>query len=223
MSNLFLTNIPISSATPNGIEVTRHKLDGVAGSSSTLRNQNTQANPSQPIKLSDSTTAGVVGSSIAWYSDQLQAVTIAGQIVCSMWCQESANAANVAPTVGILRCDANGAELSTIVAWAANLGGGEMVTTAGAKVITILVANVISTTLASGDRLKVQLGLDNAVDQGGSGTMASGQNAQFFVNGPTGSAGQSQIAFTEPIVAQSSVIVPVRPRNITPMVRSSYW
>ncbi len=183
MSNLFLTNIPISSATPNGIEVTRHKLDGVAGSSSTLRSQNTQANPSQPIKLSDSTTAGVVGSSIAWYSDQLQAVTIAGQIVCSMWCQESANAANVAPTVGILRCDANGAELSTIVAWAANLG----------------------------------------VDQGGSGTMASGQNAQFFVNGPTGSAGQSQIAFTETIVAQSSVIVPVRPRNITPMVRSSYW
>ncbi len=131
----------------------------------------------------------------------------------------------MAPTVGILRCDANGAELSTIVAWAANLGGLEMATTPGgaAETITILVANVISTTLANGDRLKVQLGIDNAVDQGGSGTMASGQNAQFFVNGPTGSAGQSQIAFTETIVAQSSVIVPVRPRNITPMVRSSYW
>ncbi len=79
MSNLFLTNIPISSATPNGIEVTRHKLDGVAGSSSTLRSQNTQANPSQPIKLSDSTTAGVVGSSIAWYSDHRLFYVVSGE------------------------------------------------------------------------------------------------------------------------------------------------
>jgi hypothetical protein len=75
-------------------------------------------------------------------------------------------------------------------------------TTGGAtKTITVTAANVVDTALASGERLKVALFIDNAVDQGGSGSMASGFSAQFWVNGPTGAAGQSQIAFAETLVS----------------------
>lgn len=206
MSNLFLTNIDMSSVVTSGAETTRHKLAGSAGAASTARNKNETAAPANPLKITDSAVAGTDGASIAWYSEQLQAVTIAGQIVASLWCREAATTNNTAPCVGVYRCDQFGAELATIVDPAVNQGGGEMATTAGgaSDVVTITAANVLDTAIAAGERLKVALFIDNAADQGGTGTMGTG-NAQYWVNGPTGAAGQAQIAFTETILSLIAV------------------
>jgi hypothetical protein len=214
MSNLYLTNTDMSGVTPSGTETTRHKLNGSAGAASTARNKNCAAAP--PLKITDSAAAGTDGSSIAWYSEQLQAVTIAGQIVASLWGRESATTANAAPSIGVYRCDQFGAELATIADPAGAQGGLEFATTAGGatKTCTITAANVVDTAIAAGERLKVALFIDNAVDQGGSGTMGTTQNCQFWVNGPNGAAGQSQIAFTETILS----LVPVISGAIKPAI-----
>jgi hypothetical protein len=147
---------------------------------------------------------------MAWYSEQLQPVTIAGQIVASLWGRQSTSAtANCAPCIGVYRCDANGAELATIVDPAGpSQGGLEFTNTAGGatKTCTVLAANVVDTNILSGERLKVSLFIDDASGQGGSGSMASGLNCQFWVNGPNGVAGQSQIAFAETILSLVPVI-----------------
>jgi hypothetical protein len=228
MSNLFLTNIDMAAVTPSGAETTRHKLSGSAGAASTLRNKNGAAGPTAPLKLTDSTTAGTDGATIAWYSEQLQAVTIAGLIVASLWGRESANTANSAPCIGVYRCDADGAELATIVnpATVGSQGALEFATTAGgaAKTCTITAVNVTDTAIAAGERLKVALFIDDAADQGGSGSMGSGGNSQLWVNGPNGAAGQSQIAFTETILSQTPVGAarqPVVSRRAA--LRASIW
>lgn len=202
MTNLYLTSLDLTATVTSGAETVRRKLAATPGASAALKNKNTAAAPASPLKITDSSTAGTDGSTVAWYSDPLQPVTIAGQIVCSLWTKESATTANTAPSVGVYRCDALGAELATIVDPAVNLGGLEMATTAGGatKTITVTAANVTDTAIGLGERLKVALFIDNAVDQGGSGSMGSGANAQFWVNGPTGASGQSQIAFTETLL-----------------------
>jgi hypothetical protein len=208
VSNLFLTNIDMSAVTPSGAEVTRHKAAGAAGAASTLRNKNGVAGPTVPLKVTDSTTIGTDGNTIAWYSDQLQAVLIQGQIVCSLYDAESATTANIAPAVGIYRCDANGAELATIVNPATNNGSLEMASPSPlSDVVTLIAANVVDTQIQVGERIKIALFIDDAADHGGSGSMtASGRSGQFYVNGPTGSAGQSQIAFTETLVNYAPAI-----------------
>jgi uncharacterized ubiquitin-like protein YukD len=129
----------------------------------------------------------------------LYGVTIAGQIICLVWNRESATSANVAPTIRIERTNGAGVVQSTIVDENTNQGAGEMGTTAGGSTdsITCTAVNVIDTTLSDGDRLRITLFIDNAVDQGGSGSMTASANAQFYVNGPVGAAGQAQISFTE--------------------------
>jgi hypothetical protein len=225
MTNLFLVNTDVSTAVPNGAEVTRNLLASAAGVSSTLRNKNTVAAPAAPLKITDGSPAGADGNTIAWYSIPLAAVTIAGQIVASLWTKESATNANVAPSIGVYRCAADGTELATIVDPAVNLGAGEMATTAGGATdtITVTAANVTDTAILAGERLKVALFIDNAVDQGGTGSMGSGSNAQFWVNGPTGAAGQSQIAFTETILAYAPGSLSRPPLTITRhAIRRSY-
>lgn len=210
MSNLFLTTIPMDLVTPSGVETTRHKLSGSSGVASTLRNKNTVAGPTAPLKVTDSAVAGTDGASIAWYSEQLQAVPIAGQIVATLWGRESANTANAAPCIGVYRCDANGAELATIVDPAGpSQGGLEFATTVGGatKTCTVTAANVVDTNILLGERLKVALFIDDASGQGGTGSMGSGANCQYWVNGPNGVAGQSQIAFTETILSVVPTVV----------------
>lgn len=220
MTNLFLTTASQASATPGGAETTRWKLAGSAGASARVCNKNTVTGPTAPVAVTDSATAGTDGNSLAWYSDPVSSVTIAGQIVASLWGIESATAANAAPAFGVWRCDALGAVISAIVdpATSGSQGGLEFATTAGTKTCTVAAATVVDTLLASGDRLKVQLFIDDAADQGGSGTMASARNAQLYCNGATGAAGSSQIAFTETIlsVGASTVIPAVAGRQITP-------
>jgi hypothetical protein len=206
VSNLFLTNIDMAAVTPSGAEVTRHKANAISGAASTVRNKNSVAGPTVPLKITDSSTAGTDGNSIAWYSDRIQAVTIDGAITCSLYTQENANANNIAPTIGIYRCDQDGAELATIVNPATNHGAGEMLNTAGLDTINVSAANVLTTSILAGERIKIALFIDDASGQGGTGTMASGGSGRFHVNGPTGAAGQSQIAFTETLVNFGSFI-----------------
>lgn len=225
MTNLFLTNTDMSVVITGGAETTRHKLASAAGAAATVRNKNTVAAPAAAVKITDGTLAGTDGNAIAWYSDPLAAVTIAGQIVASLWTKESANTANVAPSIGVYRCDATGVELATIVDPSINQAAGEMATTAGgvSDVITVTAAQVTDTAIGAGELLKVALFIDNAADQGGTGSMASAQSAQFWVNGPTGAAGQSQIAFTETLLGLVPGVRARPPYTITRRaLRNSY-
>jgi hypothetical protein len=231
MTNLFLTTASMTAATPNGTETTRWKAAGSAGASSRACNKNTAAGPTAPLPVTDSATAGTDGSSVAWYSDPVSAVTIAGQIVASLWGVESATAANAAPCIGVYRCDNLGAVLSAIVdpATSGSQGGLEFATTAGTKTCTITAATVTDTALNSGDRLKITLCIDDAADQGGSGTMASARNTQMNVNGANGQSGQSQIAFTETILSTGGSLVfpavagrPVNPGREAPSIISGF-
>lgn len=228
MSSLFLT-ATAATGLPGAAEPTRWLMSGIAGAASTLCNKNGAAAPASPLKVTDSATAGTDGNLVAWYTVPLSPVLIAGAITCSLWCKESANTANTAPAVGVYRCDASGAELAVIVDPAVSLGGLEMATTSGgaAKTISVTAATVTDTQVNAGERLKVALFTDNAADQGGSGSMASGTNAQFWVNGPTGAAGQSQIAFTESVISAGPGLVspatagrPANPGREAPVIIS---
>jgi hypothetical protein len=233
MTNLFLTNASMASVTPSGAETTRWKAAGSAGgpaSGAKACNKNTVAGPTAPLPVTDSQTAGTNGNTLAWYSDPVAAVTIAGQITASLWGAESATTANSAPCIGVYRCDALGAVISAIVdpATAGSQGAAEFSTTAGSKTCTVAAATVVDTALAAGDRLKITLLIDDAADQGGSGSMtASSRSAQLYVNGPTGQNGQSQIAFTETIISVNFPIIhpatagrPVNPGREAPAIIS---
>jgi hypothetical protein len=215
MTSLYLNTSDISAATPGGTETIRWRLGGGPGTASTARvcNKNTAAGPTAPLLVTSSQTAGTDGSTVAWYSDPLAAVTIAGQIVASLWGVESATTANAAPCIGVYRCAADGTVLATITdpATSGSQGGLEFGTTGAARTCTLTAAMVTDTALAAGERLKVTLCIDDAADQGGSGSMASGRSVQFTINGATGQAGQSQIAFTETLVSITQVPFALKP------------
>lgn len=229
MSSLYLTTSSMSAVTPGGTETTRWKLAGNPGVTSRACNKNTAAGPSAPLPVTDSATAGTDGSTVAWYSDPLAAVTVAGQIVASLWGGESATTANAAPAIGVYRCANDGTLLAAIVdpATSGSQGALEFATTAASKTCTIAAATVTDTAIAAGERLKVTLFIDDAADQGGSGSMASGRNAQLYVNGANNVIGQSQIAFTETLVSIVSVAAfpavagrPVNPGRQAPSIIS---
>lgn len=227
MSNLFLTTASMTAVVPSAAEATRWKLAAAAGGASTMCNKLTAAAPAAALKITDSTSTAADGNPVAWYSDQIAAVLIAGPITASFWTKESANTANVAPSLGVYRCDSLGVELATIVDPSANQGAAEMATTAGgvSDVWTITTTLVIDTQIQAGERIKAGLFIDNAVDQGGAGSMAAGANAQFWINGPTGSAGQAQIAFTETLSSLVAGFVARPPVTITRVAvrRSMHW
>jgi hypothetical protein len=85
---------------------------------------------------------------------------------------------------------------------------------------------VTDTTFNTGERIKVTLCIDDAADQGGSGSMASAKSVQFTIGGLTGQAGQSQIAFTETLLsitqAGSAAVAgrPVNPGREAPVILS---
>ena len=230
-----MTNLYLTTATQAGLssaaEVTTWKLAGTAGASPRICNKNAPVGPIAPSPVTDSSTAGTDGNTLAWYSDPVTGVTIAGQIVASLWGVESASTTNAAPCIGVYRCSQFGAVLSAIVDQSAvgSQGALEFATTAGAKTCTVSAANVTDTILNTGDRLKVILYIDDAADQGGSGSLTgSGHSAQLYVNGATGGSGQSQIAFTETILSMTSPAVvfpavagrPVNPGREAPSIIS---
>lgn len=232
MTNLYLSGSDISASTPGGAEPARWRLSGSAGTAAMAKicNKNTVAGPTAPLLVTSSGTSGTDGSTLAWYSDPVAAVTIAGQIVASLWGVESASTANAAPCIGVYRCGADGTVLATICdpATSGSQGGLEFATTAGSKTCTLTAAMVTDTALAAGERLKVTLCIDDAADQGGSGSMtASGRSVQFTVAGANGQGGQSEIAFTETILSTGPGLVfpptagrPVNPGREAPSIIS---
>jgi hypothetical protein len=209
MTSLYLTTASQAAGTPGGAETTRWRASGTPGASARACNKNTVAGPTAPLPVTDSATAGTDGNSVAWYSDPLGAVTITGQIVASLWGRQSATAGNAAPCFGMYACDAAGAVLATIVdpATVGSQGGLELSTAEAAATCTVAAASVADTVLAAGQRLKITLCIDDAADQGGTGTMTSGQNARLYVNGKSGQSGSSQITFTETILSTSAPVV----------------
>lgn len=225
MSSLYLTNIDMSTVATSGAEPTLHKLNTTPGAAATRRNKNSVTGPTAPLKVTDSTVEGTDGSAIAWYSEPLQPVTIAGQITCRLWDKEAATANNIAPCIGIYRCSAVGVELATIVAPTINQAGGEMgtTTTGTSDIVTITAAQVTDTAIGSGELLKVALFIDDAANQGGTGSMATGGRGVFWVNGPVGVQGQSEIAFTETITLFNAQPRATRAVQVTrQLVRRSY-
>lgn len=206
MSNLYLTATSADAAVTVGSDPTKYKADVAPGVSATHLNKNTVTGPTAPLQMTTG-AAGFDGNLVSWYSPPLQAITIAGQVVASLWTRENATANNVAPTIRIERCAGDGTVLSTIVAETTNLGAGECATTStgASDIITITAANTTDTTLADGDRLRITLFIDDASGQGGTGSMASGGRGEAWFNGPTGSQGQAQIAFTEELSVVGSV------------------
>lgn len=172
-----------------------------AGSTATLSNKNPVNGPTSGIQYTDSTVAATDGNPMSWYSKPLEAVTVAGQIVASIWGRENSSSANSAPCIKVERCAGDGTVLSTIVALTPSQGASEWSSTTGgaSKTLTITAANVTDTALSDGDRLRISVWIDDASDQGGSGTMgaAAGRNTNIWYNGPNGAQGQSRIAFTE--------------------------
>jgi hypothetical protein len=223
MTSLFLTTGV--QVVPGAAETTRWRAAGSAGASAYVCNKNCTG--AAKVLVTDSQTAGTDGNTVGWYTDPLAPVTIAGQITASLWGKESASTANAAPCIGVYRCDATGAVLATIVdpATVGSQGALEFATSAGSKTCTITAANVTDTVINAGERIKITLLIDSAVNQGGSGSIGSTQNTQLYVNGPTGSTGQSQIAFTETIVSVSGGVVfparagaPVNPGREAPVI-----
>lgn len=199
MSNLYLssTSVTLSSAA----EPTTLLLTGSMGATpSASRYKLTTNGPTAPLQITDSVSGAADGNLMAWYSLPVQSgVTVAGAITGMFWGQENSLNANTAPTMGIYRCDGNGAVLSMILNPATNLGAGEWANSGGSRTCSASAAAVVDTALSVGDRIKVALFIDDAADQGGTGNMVTAYNACFNYNGPMGSSGQSQISFTEAI------------------------
>ena len=201
MTSLYLTT-GVQTGVAGGAETTKWRAGGSAGGAATRCNKNGVAGPTVPLLVTDSQVAGTDGNTVAWYSDPVAAVTIAGAITALLWGGESASAANSAPCVGVYRCDPTGAVISAIVdpATAGSQGAGELDSSGfpATKTCTMTAGMVTDTTLNPGDRIKITLCIDDAVDQGGSGSMtAAGRSSQLYVNGSNGQSGQSQIQFTE--------------------------
>lgn len=199
MTNLYLTSAAADTGVTGGTG-TKWKADWSPGASARHLNKNTVTGPTVSLQVTDSATAGTDGTAVSWYSPPLRAVTIAGQVVATLWDRENANANNVRPEVGIERCDGAGNVISTICDPNTNNAAGEMATTAGgaSDTVTVSAGNVVDTTLADGDRLRITLWINDAVEA--VTNMASGGQGEFWINGPAGSQGQAQFAFTETLI-----------------------
>ena len=199
MTNLFLTTLAADSAVTvsggAGGSQTKWKAGWSAGASSRPVVKHTQNPRVTTVQMTDSATTGESANFVAWYTEPLNAVTIAGTVTCSMWDREAAIATNARPCIVIERCGGDGTFISTVMP-AIDDGAGEMVTTAGgaADTVTLAAATVVDTTLVTGDRLRISLWMTSTAL-----ATATTHYAQFYVNGPTGSAGSSQLAFTETI------------------------
>jgi hypothetical protein len=129
------------------------------------------------------------GNAQAWYSPPLAGVTISGPLTFNVRGLESNAAANACAGIKIERCDNSGASLSTM--GQTNVTGTEYTTSDAASNHTY---TLTSTTLATGDRLKVTLYVNNV------GTMGASQTVTNTVGGTSAAAaGDSYITLTETV------------------------
>ena len=214
MTKLYLTAASADAAVTAG-SGTKWKADWAPGASSTHLNKNTVAGPTAPLQMTDGATPGTDGTVVSWYTEPLWGVTIAGAINCLFWDRENATNNNVAPTMRIERCSADGTVQSTIVSETTSHGAAEMGQTAGgaSDALVASAANVTDTTILDGERLRITLWIDDAAGQGGTGSMASGGRGEFWVNGPNGAAGQAELSFTEIVAPQAGPKIVTTPET----------
>jgi hypothetical protein len=195
-STVYLSTGGADAAVTVGAGTKKKATNALPGGSSTIANINTVAGSTAGVQFTDSTTAGTNGTAISWYTDALGVQTIAGQVTWSMWTKEAAVGNNAAAALKIERCSGDGTVLSTIAAITPSQAAGEMGNAAAADSGTITAGNVTDTTLANGDRLRITVWIDDAADQGGTGTMASGGNCQIWYGANTGQ-GLASVTFAE--------------------------
>jgi hypothetical protein len=205
VTNLYLTTVAADAVVTvsggGGGSQTKWKAGWSAGASSRSVVKHCQNPLVTTVQMTDSATTGESANFVAWYSDPLQAVTITGTVTCSMWNREVATTTNANAAILIERVGGDGTFISTIMA-AINDGAGEMATTAGgaAQTVTLAAATVSDTTLVTGNRLRISLWMTSTAL-----TTTTTHYAQYYVNGPTGSAGSSQLAFTETLLPAITV------------------
>ena len=200
MTNLYLTTVAADAqvTVSGGAGGSQTKWEagwsaGAASRSVVKQNQNPRVTT---VQMTDGTGTLQSANYVAWYTERLNAVTITGTITCTMWDREVSTSTNALACIVVELVSADGTFIGTIHTVRAL--GAEMVTVAGGAVstVTMTAANVVDTTIDEGERLRISLWMTSTAL-----TTTTTHYAQFYVNGPTGSAGSSQLAFTESLSA----------------------
>jgi hypothetical protein len=131
-----------------------------------------------------------------WFSNPLNAKTIAGTITFNLWGFESAAQANTGFDVLVERCDQAGNVLSTILR---SERGTELATAAAVNNWT---GAPTSTALSAGDRIKITVFGNDA-----GGTMASGRTFTLDYGAGTGVDGDSYVQVNEAVTELALVTV----------------
>jgi len=206
MTNLYLTTVAADASVTisggSGGSQTKWLADWNAAASSRSVVKQNQNPLVTTIQMTDGTGTLQSANFVAWYTNPLNAVLITGTVTCSMWDREVSTATNAFGCIIVERVGGDGTFISTIAAAAPV--GTEMTTASGgaATTLTLTAANVVDTQLNAGDRLRISLWATSTAL-----TTTTTHYSQFYVNGPTGSAGSSQLAFTETL----SIYTPVFP------------
>jgi hypothetical protein len=154
------------------------------GTGATSAVTTTVAGPTAGIQVTD--VGG--GTAQEWYTEPLQAVTISGTITKVIWGNESATQANAGFHVQVHRTTSAGAVISTIHD---SERGTEMGTSNSANTWTT--GTVTGTTLATGDRLRIRVLINDA-----GGTLANNRSVTYRFNGAVAAAdGNTYVEFTE--------------------------
>jgi hypothetical protein len=161
---------------------TQLDLNTSRGAGSVNSTCTTNASTSVPMNYSS--------ANVTWFTPPLTGVTVSGTITANIRAYESAVQANAGIRIKIERTDTHGTPLS-IIAESTFGSPTELTTSDAAKNWS---PTTTSTTLSSGDRIKVTLTCVNA------GTMGSGQTVYVTFNGASAAAaGDSYVTFTETI------------------------
>ena len=160
--------------------------------------KNTLAGTVTPPTAETQFTRVAAGTNVIWYSDPLDAVTIAGNVTFNIWARESAVQANATITAELLRADASGALQSVIAS--VLIPRAELTTTLAAQNWAKF---PVFTVLSNGDRLAVRA----YIDDGNGVTMGSGRNVTATLGGATaGVSGDSWVQVTESLAPARPVI-----------------
>lgn len=185
-TDLFLVT-PTSDVTDDASFVERTATIGTRGTGSTFLGTNTVAGPTAGLQV----TNGQGSLPVYWYSPRLNAVTISGTVTLNIWGFESSMNANAGYHVRLDRVSSTGVFISTI------LDSDRAVEMATAVSVHNWTVTPTSTTLASGDRLRITVFLDDA-----GGNMASGFQVQTHFNGTSaGATGDTYVRVTETLSA----------------------
>lgn len=181
-----------SSVNPNADEERNMTL--TAGAAVVAYVKNTVAGAVTPPTAATQFTRVGAGANQVWYSNPLNAVTIASTVTFNLWAKESATTANATVTAELLRANNSGTILSVIAA--VTLARAELTTTMAVQNFT---KAPTSTALSAGDRLAVRVYMDD----GNAVTMATGKTITVDIAGGTGGAdGDSWVQTTETVTEQ---------------------